>query len=71
MKNCDGLVDTCTGLDWLSGDAQGDNFGETLAVDDSAGLVWVAATGVDDPDLGVKEGSMVFRLVLRVLRMQL
>ena len=44
---------TCTGLDWLSGDARGDNFGETLAVDDSAGLVWVAATGVDDPDLGV------------------
>ena len=52
-ENCDGVVDTCTGLDWMSGDAQGDNFGETLAVDESAGLVWVAATGVDDPDLGV------------------
>ena len=30
-----------------------ETFGETLAVDEVAGLVWVAATGVDDPDLGV------------------
>ena len=52
-ENCDGTLDTCSGAEWLNGDAQGDGFGEMIAVDEAAGLVWVAATGVDDPDLGV------------------
>ncbi len=52
-EDCDGVVDSCTGQEWISGDAQGDNFGQTLAVDEAAGLIWVAATGVDDPELGV------------------
>ncbi len=52
-ENCDGLSDTCSGFEWVNGDAQGDNFGQTLALDTDAGILWVAATGVDDPDLGV------------------
>ena len=52
-EDCDGIVDDCTGVEFVNGDALGDNFGQTMALDDAGSLLWVAATGVDDPNLGV------------------
>ena len=45
-------MDACNGSSWIVGAAAGDNFGSVMKYD-TADILWVAAPGVDDPDLGV------------------
>lgn len=58
-EDCDGVIDDCQGASWLGGSAIGDNFGQVMTMDSNADLLWVAAPGSDDPELGV---GMVYGL---------